>query len=269
MSNTGSSIKYDMEKSDREKQFKKIEKQLSRFPKEIIPLGNADKDGWYEKWDVGRDLLNVPHPVRICLFGKPHTGKTNYLKNVLIRAFPPFERVVVIHCAKGSTKEYDDLGKNVEMLSEIPEPLFWKDNKKKTMVICDDLDFKSANKDQRKNLSRLVGYCSSHHNLSVAVTQQDYAETPPIVRRCANFFVIWSSHDSGSMSHLARKAGMKSTDLRTIFETICNKHRDSLTIDLTEGSPAKFRKNGYEVLERIEGEDAEKERIKNDSFVKK
>jgi hypothetical protein len=172
-----------------------------------------------------------------------------------------------VHCSPETTKEYDDLGKNIEMMSEIPPPEYWKGNKQKTMVICDDLDMKSYNKIQKKNLSRLFGYCSTHCNLSVLLTQQDCFECPPIVRRCCNMFVLWASHDLASMSQIAKKAGMKTGDLRTIFETICTKPKDSFWIDLTDGSPAKFRKNGYEVIERVEGEDAMKDKKKSDKFL--
>jgi len=264
-----STIRDEIEKDMLEKEYKKVKKQQKLLPKELVGLGNKDKDGWYEMWDEDRDLLNFPHPARICLFSKPNMGKSNYIKNFLIRAFPPFSRVVVIHCAKDSTKEYDCLGKNIEMMSEIPPPDFWKDNHQKTMVICDDLDFKSANKDQKKNLSRLFGYCSSHHNISVCLTQQDCFETPAIVRRCANVFVLWSSHDIISMSAVATRAGLKASDLRNIFETVCTGFRDSLTIDLTEGSPAKLRKNGYIPITKLDGQDSLKERMKSDNFLVK
>ena len=261
------SIRYDREKEAREKEFKKVKKQQKLLPREIIPLGNKDKDGWHESWYEGRDLLNFTHPFRMCLFAKPNCGKSNYIKNVILRAFPPFERIVVIHCAKDSTKEYECLGKNIEMMGEIPPPDYWKDNHQKTLVITDDLDFKGANKDQKKNLSRLFGYCSTHCNLSVCLTQQDAFEAPAIVRRCSNVFVLWSSHDLPSMSQVASKAGLKASDLRNIFESVCDKHRDSLTIDLTDNSPAKLRKNAYEILVRQEGSDSLNERIKQDNFL--
>jgi len=264
-----SSIRDEIENDMKEKEFKKVKKQQKLLPKELVGLGCADKTGWYESWHKDRDLMNFTHPVRMVLFGKPNVGKSNYLKNFLIRAFPPFERVVVIHCAKDSTKEYECLGKNIEMMSEVPPPDYWKDNHSKTLVVCDDLDFKSNNKDQKKNLSRLFGYCSSHHNLSICLTQQDCFECPAIVRRCANVFVLWSSHDIISMSAVATRAGLKASDLRNIFDSVCDKFRDSLTIDLTEGSPAKLRKNGYTVINKLEGSDSLKERMKSDNFLVK
>jgi len=261
------SIRDEIEKDMREKEYKKVKKQQKLLPKELVGLGNKDKDDWYETWTADRDLLNFPHPFRCCLFGKPNSGKSNYIKNILIRSFPPFSRVVVIHCDAQNTKEYEILGKNIEMLSEVPPPDFWKDNHQKTLCIVDDLDYSGANKNQKKNLSRLFGYCSSHCNVSVALTQQDTFSVPAIVRRCASVFVLWSSHDIISMSAIATRSGLRASDLRNIFETVCDGFRDSLTIDLTENSPAKLRKNGYEKISKLEGEDSLKERMKSDNFL--
>jgi hypothetical protein len=128
---------------------------------------------------------------------------------------------------------------------------------------------KSFNKDQRKNLSRAFGYCSTHKNLSICLTQQDAFEVPAIVRRCANVWFLWATHDLTSLSLVASKAGLKPANLKTIFSTICTGPKDSFCIDLTDGSPAKFRKNGYQIIEQVDGKDAEKEKIKNDSFLLK
>ena len=41
-------------------------------------------------------MLNFPHPFRGVLLGPPNTGKSTSVKNILIRADPPFKKVTVV-----------------------------------------------------------------------------------------------------------------------------------------------------------------------------
>ena len=72
------------------------------------------------------------------LRSKVKKTKTTIVKNLLLRSNPPFEEVVVIHCDSGYTKEYDDVGDNVELLNEIPAPEDWE-GLVKTLVVLDYL----------------------------------------------------------------------------------------------------------------------------------
>ena len=107
------------------------------------------------------------------------------VKNLLIRAKPPFEEVFVIHCDPDYTKEYDDIG--AVLLKDIPSPEDWE-GQVKTLVILDDLEFKGMSKDQRRNLDRLFGFVSTHKNISCILCSQDPFNVPPIVRRCSNLW---------------------------------------------------------------------------------
>ena len=234
------------------------------LPQEIIPIVCADKT-WHESWSMKSDLLDIPHPVRVCLVGKPNVGKSTFIKNLIIRQNPPFEEIIVIHCDAKNTKEYKQLGDCVKMISEVPSPDQWE-GKKKTLVICDDIDFKGANKQQAKNMSRLCGYVSTHKNISVYITQQDFHEVPCIVRRCCNCMIVWKLDDHTSMASIAVKCGLKPSHLRTIFETICTGDKDSLMIDCTVGTPAKLRKNGYKIIKQVDGLETQRQRVKDDSF---
>jgi hypothetical protein len=89
------------------------------LPRRIIALPNQDKL-WHETWEAGRDPLNFPHPFRGILLGPPGSGKSNAVKNLLLRADPPFTRLMVVHVDPAYTQEYDDVG--AELLSEIPDP---------------------------------------------------------------------------------------------------------------------------------------------------
>ena len=237
-----------------------------RLPNRILPLPNPDKD-FHEKWYSGRNALNIPHPFRCVALGPPNVGKTTIVKNLLLRAKPPFQEVVVIHCDSGYTKEYDDIGDNLEILSEIPAPEDWE-GLVKTLVVLDDLEFKGMNKDQKRNLDRLFGYCSTHKNISVILCSQDPFNVPPIVRRCSNLWVLWRCSDLDAMATVARKTGLKSNNFNSIFNQLMLEPKDSLWLDMTDKSPYPMRKNGYTIInKKAEGADSINDRLNEDKFI--
>ena len=122
-------------------------------------------------------------------------------------------------------------------------------------------------KDQKRNLDRLVGYVSTHRNISVGLCAQDAFNVPPIVRRCANLFIVWKMEDLDSMSRVATKTGLKASNLYTLFSTILTAPRDSLWVDTTDRSPYPLRKNGFELIEKVDGKDSEKKKLNDDSFL--
>ena len=151
-----------------------------------------------------------------------------------------------------SLYNYDKNGKrddSVQMLKHIPSPEEFE-GVNKTLVICDDLELKEISKEQRRALDRLFGFVSTHKNISVCLCSQDPFNVPPIVRRCSNVFVLWRLVDMDSMAMTTRKTGLESGTLKRIFNKLMTEPRDSLWIDLTDKSPAKLRKNGYEIIER-------------------
>lgn len=220
----------------------KKKKNLGRLPNRFIIIKNPDKK-FHEHWHSSRNKLNFPHPFRAVLLGPPNSGKTSWVKNILMRAHPPFKKIFVIHCDPEYTQEYDDV--NSEFLTEIPAPSDWE-GKVKTLVVLDDLEFKTMNKDQRRNLDRLFGFVSTHKNISCILCSQDPFNVPPIIRRCSNLWVLWRLMDMDSMATCARKTGMKSEDLKDIFNNFMPDTHDSLWIDCTEKTPYPFRKNGFE-----------------------
>ena len=239
-------------------------KKTFRLPNKIIPLPNPDKN-FHEKWYPGRNMLNIPHPFRCVALGPPNVGKTTIVKNLLLRAKPAFEEVIVIHCDSGYTKEYDDVGENLEILSEIPAPEDWE-GAVKTLVVLDDLEFKGMNKTQKRNLDRLFGYVSTHKNISCILCSQDPFNVPPIVRRCSNLWVLWRCPDLDAMATCARKTGMKAAGFNTIFNQLMMDPKDSLWLDTTDHTPYKMRKNGYTIINKQEGEDTKKQLEGGDIF---
>lgn len=230
-----------------EQTLKKRKKKLKkRLPNAIIPIPNPDKnfhEGWYER----RNPLNIPHPFRAVCLGPPNVGKTTIVKNLLLRAKPGFEEVFVIHCDPDYTEEYDDV--QATILDHIPPPEEWE-GLVKTLVVLDDLEFKGMDKTQKRNLNRLFGFVSTHKNISCVLCSQDPFNVPPIVRRCANLWVLWRMSDLDAMATTSRKAGLNSITLKTIFDSLMTDPHESLWIDLTDKTPYKMRKNGYEIIQK-------------------
>ena len=248
----------DASYSDKPKPLKKARTNLSGFqrrakrsrevlPSRIIPFENHDK-AFHEQWYEGRDLLDIPHPFRMLLAAKPNGGKTTVILNIILRVAcgkDPFEKIVVVHCDPNTTQEYKDV--EHELRPDIPKPDDFNPLQK-TLCILEDLNYIGMGKQQRGYLERLVGYASTHKNVSVMVTAQDPFRILPTVRRCVNVFVLWNNHDQDMLRTLARKTGKTVEALERVLTTQCQDHHDSVWIDLSPDSPAPFRKNGYERL---------------------
>jgi hypothetical protein len=213
-------------------------KHRRKLPDELLVIPNPDKV-WHEKWKAGRNPLNIPHPFRCVCLGPPNVGKTLIVKNILLRANPPFEELKIIHCDPDYTKEYDDV--DGEFLDEIPHPSELA-GEVKTLFVLDDLEYKGMGKEQKSNLDRLFGNASTHKNISVILCSQDPFNVPVGVRR-------------------SRKTGLRSKTLQNIFESPIfmykdekgnshNKKTDSLWIDMTKNTPYPMRKNGFTMIKK-------------------
>lgn len=222
-------------------------KSKTSLPNKLLAIPNADKK-FHERWYKNRNLLNIPHPFRAIICGRPDSGKSTVVKNIILRAYPPYQEIYIIHCDPDNTHEYDDLGEsNVHISNIIPDPDEWNSDKKKLCII-DDLELKSLSKMQSKNLDRLFGYVSTHKNLSAMICQQEFYNLPTLIRRCSNVWIIWKFDDEYSMPLVSKKAGLSQESLKFLFRKCTDKH-DSIWIDKTDKSPAPLRFNGYEVLD--------------------
>jgi hypothetical protein len=228
------------EKSDARKKYK------DRLPNKLIHIKNADKSN-HEKWYTGRNLANFPKPFQMILTGSCNSGKTNTLKNIILRARPLFDKIIVIH-ADANTKEYDDLDVEDDCFfgnSEIPQLDFFedKDENEKWLCIIEDAEFTKANE---KELSMLFRYISTHKNVSIMLSYQDFVNVPKIARRLANVFVLWKMRDLNQLAIIEKRVGLKKGALLTMFDQLCPNKRDSLCFDFTKDSPAPIRLNIFD-----------------------
>lgn len=221
------------------------------LPQEIVIFENKDKN-FHESWSPGRDLANFPHPYRVLLVGPPNVGKSNLIKNLIMHAKPPFEQAFLLYPGgkgknegdiKHKTDEYNDV-EGIQGLDAIPPPDFFLkagDKKsKKTLVILDDMDLKGISRDEKGHLDRLFGTVSTHRNVSIYCTAQDWFSIPPIIRRMSNVWIIWKHKDTASMEMISRKTG---ENLEELFRTVAPGTYDSITIDGTSKTPAPLRLN--------------------------
>ena len=212
------------------------------LPNRLIPISCIDKEGWSEQWTSSRNILNIPHPFRLVAIGPPSSGKSTAIKNIIVRAKPKFREIIVCHLDPEGSQEWVDC--DAKMISELPEPTSF-DRKKKRLLILEDLNLKEMGKENKARLNRLMGYTSSHCNLSIAITCQNAFDLSPSIRRMANLYVIFKQIDISSLVTLASRLGLKKEHMLLIMSRLLPNCHDSLWIDVSRGSPAPYRINGF------------------------
>ena len=215
-------------------------KTNEKLPQKIVVLPNEDKK-FHESVDE-TNLCNFPHPFRMILCGPPNTAKTNTIYNILLNTKPCFERIIIFH-NDPTSKEYQNI--DCDYVEELPI-IDDIDENIKNLIIIEDIDYKNIKKDQKSLLDRYFGCFSTHHNISIIITSQDSFSIPASIRRMCSHVMLWKNHDITSMNVLASRFGLKSADLKYIFNHICKEPRDSLLIDNTRKQ--RLRKNIYEVI---------------------
>ena len=109
------------------------------------------------------------------------------------------------------------------------------------------MNLSTLSKKAKENLDRLAGYSRSHRGVSIFCNAQNPFDVPVGFRRMANVFCLWRQPDLNAVSAMASKTGFKPSDFQYLFSH-CRKQHDSILIDLTNGTPAKLRFNGYQII---------------------
>jgi len=214
-----------------------------KLPDRILPIRCIDKKD-AECWYPGRNLLDIPGPFRACLIGPPSSGKSTAIKNLLLRAKPAFEEILVTHYDSEGSHEWDQIASYIS--NELPDPLSIDRDKKRCLII-EDLNLRGLPADEASKLNRLCGYTSSHCNLTIFITCQNYSDLNSSIRRMCNVFIIFRSPDVSSMATLSNRVGLTRKQMIEYLQKLDKPH-DSLWIDLTSRTPAKIRINGFEIL---------------------
>jgi hypothetical protein len=232
---------------------KSKKKRIPKIGNKLIVIKNADKDSknWQENWRTpkNRQPAHIPHPFRLLSLGIPGRGKTNMIKNVFLQHqsnSKPFKKLYVVCCDLDS-QEYNDL-EPTEVMIELPDPDEF-DGEDKTMLIIDDYNHEKTSTDEKRKLSTLMRYVSTHKNVSVAVGYQNFFSCPGICRKTANIFMIYKPNSKLELTTIANRVGLNKDKLKNLFRTVCSGDYDNVTIDKTIGSPYPLRKNLYEVLD--------------------
>ena len=146
----------------------------------IVTVANPDKEGHHQ--DARKPGLYPPHPARIIFSGRSGCGKGVAAKNLLARASPPFERIVIWHYDTGSL-EWDDCEPS-DVIAELPDDPseFWAESSgikrgrdQKNPIVCDEIPWEQLNKAGRMKADRLMQYVTPTQTRDVQkVRQQMY-----------------------------------------------------------------------------------------------
>lgn len=239
----------------------------------MLQRPNPDKKN-HEFWDEERDMMNIPKPYLMIINALPNSGKTNTVLNLMIKADPPFQNIFLIHpftldyhVSDADEKDNTNIildpapeiaeykGVDYIPLRFLPDERFLKDYKKnRNLLIIDDVDlrqFISYSNFKKKRLNKLVSFCVSHCDLTILITSQDInTQLMPIITRMANIFCLYQLRDRNSIYAMSKLVGISFVILKYLYSRCENIH-DSVQIDLTNGSPYKYRFNWYEVIDPI------------------
>jgi hypothetical protein len=227
-------------------------KFINKLPNKIISIKNKDKEH-DERWGENRGIINFPRPYRMIICGPCGVGKTLLCKNIILRAYPAFDRILVCHLDPKS-REYDDLSIPEEdkfFNGELPELEFFenKDPKEKWLIVIEEYEFQ--NEDKNPTLSKLFRYISSHYGVSIILNYQNFTNIAKIARRLANIFVVYKLPDTSATEAIGKKVGLRKGEISNMFEKIAPNYRDSLCFDMTLNSPYPMRLNLFQKITKL------------------
>lgn len=218
----------------------------------IVSFKNDDK-GFHEHYYAGRSPANIPKPFIMTVSGKPNTGKSNTVKNIIVaiqgseHKKEHFDEIYVCHGAAEETSEWDILDPT-EIFSEIPSYTDF-DAKKKKLIVFDDIDFSKISKDDLKKISQLVRFGASHFNINQIYVNQNYFKIPSVIRQNSNCFVVYRPDSRDELTTIGRRLNLDKHSIRQVFDIHCQHFRDFLFVDLTCSAPHKYYKNLFEPID--------------------
>ena len=207
----------------------------------IISVPNRDKTGHHA--DSKRPGLYPSHPARIAFSGRSGCGKGVAAKNLLARASPAFDRIVIWHYDT-DTLEWDDCEPS-DVISELPdEPANFWDRSQKNLLVCDEIPWEQLSKADKMKADRCLMYVCSHYSVSCYILHQNFVSVPTPIRRACDWWVLWASVDNVSVRDVSSKTGH---DFKALLRLTKSKY-DCVAFDFSgEGPP--LRLNLFDVIE--------------------
>ena len=166
----------------------------------------------------------------------------------------PFRELYVITCSP-LCKEYDDL-EYTGLMTEIPDADFFT-GKVKTAIILDDFELSNMTPSTKRKLSTLFRYVATHRNVSIFCGFQSALDTPPLIRKVSDVFVMYKPNNRLEISTLANRLDLDADDLRYIYKKICNGKYDCLCVNNIPGAPYRLTKNLHFPIVLEGGSDSE------------
>lgn len=216
--------------------------------KGIVKLPNSDKDGRHHADSENYLMPWFSSVIIVC--GKKGSGKTNLTLNMISKATPLYDRIVVVHGAGESSSEYQDLIDGCEVVEEIPGPDFWNPELKNCLVI-EEQPWGMFNRAQMSAAERCVNFTSSHRSVQVFIVVQNIGVLCPTIKRAMDYLCI--APHAGCLDQLYDLKRRTGVDFRKMMEDICHDRHDFVCMDFTGRVPgAKLRKNMFEVIEDLQ-----------------
>jgi hypothetical protein len=241
--------KHEVEKKER----KKVKKKIPRLKDKLIIIKNADKDegNWMESWNTpkNRSPGHIPHPFRLLALGRPGRGKTNVCKQIFLKhqsSAKKFKQLIIVTC-DAESREWLDC-EPTEVITELPDPSEF-DGTIKTMIVVDDFELTKISTEEMRKLATLIRFTSTHKNVSIILSFQSFFDTHPIVRKCANVFVLYRPVSRQELTTISNRVGVDADLMHKLFKKKVSGTHDFLMVDHTVGTKHFLRKNIYEKIE--------------------
>lgn len=220
----------------------------------LIPFSCDDKKD-NERWTKGRSYINKIRPFRCVIIGPPNSGKSSICKNLIVHAEPEYTKVYVI--SNGSSKEWSDYADVMFSVDDLTKDVigeFTNEIDGQRIVIIDDIEMNHVSKEKKEFFNLLFKHISSHYNLSIIVSIQEYKMLPIELRANINVFCLsLNIKDIEGISILGKKVGLSYKQFKTLFTNmkhmVENTQYEYLVIDNTINTPVPISLNFYEKID--------------------
>jgi hypothetical protein len=131
--------------------------------------------------------------------------------------------------------------------------MFTSDVDGQRIVILDDIELVSVNKKLKQFFNMLFKHVSSHYNLSIVVSIQEYRMLPTELRANMNVFALsLNIKDVESISILGKKIGISYKQFKNMFIDLKNKVENRqysyLVVDNTTNTPIPVSVNFFDKI---------------------